>query len=144
MLPDEVPDGGEVHSRKIPVEQVPIHEQIHSLLEFGIVIMNHSGPFKELLLGAEDFRVVFAGGELADHGLELGLHGFGHGEPIFTETGKLRNRVVFCSETGQVYGFFTLITDKKGLRSNLSLSEHGAMWHGSCSKGEQEIQYETV
>jgi hypothetical protein len=53
------------------------------------------------------------------------------------------NGVGICSESGQVYGVFTQIEDKKGLGSNLLLFRDGAMWHGSCSMGEQEIQYET-
>ena len=73
VLPEEIFDGREVNPRKVPVKEVPVHEDAHPLFKLGVVFIDHTGLFEVLLLRVENFAVVLAAGELIDDGVEIFL-----------------------------------------------------------------------
>ena len=71
VLAEVIFDRRQIDARKIPVEEIPVHEDAHPLLELGVVLVDDAGFVEVLLLGVVDLAVVLAGGELFDDGLEI-------------------------------------------------------------------------
>ena len=91
MLTDVVSDRRHAQAWYIPIKQVPIHEQAHPLLKFGIIIMDSAVLIKEFLLGLECFRIEFTSCVSVHQKIEFGLKTFRHEL-------KLREKTPICKK----------------------------------------------
>ena len=73
VLPEKEFDRREIDAGKIPLEDIPVHEDRHPLVVLGIVLVDDSRFFEELLLRGENLAVILARREFFDDRVEVTL-----------------------------------------------------------------------